>query len=138
MKSVKIAELKDRLSEHLRAVEQGAEVVVADRNRPIARIVPIGSPIYQAGLDKDDVVISIDGMNTTSAVEVEQAVARRRPGDMLSIVFERRGRRVTSTIRLIADPGVELVTAEEAKQAITPAQKSFRDAWLGSAARNTF
>ncbi len=42
MKSVRIAELKDRLSEHLRAVEQGAEVVVMDRTRPIARIVPIG------------------------------------------------------------------------------------------------
>lgn len=41
MKTVKIAELKDRLSEHLRAVERGAEVVVTDRNRPIARIVPI-------------------------------------------------------------------------------------------------
>lgn len=41
MKSVRIAELKDRLSEHLRAVEGGAEVVVTDRNRPIARIVPV-------------------------------------------------------------------------------------------------
>lgn len=41
MKRVKIAELKDRLSEHLRAVEKGAEVVVMDRNRPIARIVPL-------------------------------------------------------------------------------------------------
>jgi prevent-host-death family protein len=40
MKHVRIAELKDRLSEHLRAVENGAEVVVMDRNRPIARIVP--------------------------------------------------------------------------------------------------
>ena len=39
MKSVKIAELKDSLSEHLRAVEKGAEIVVSDRNRPIARIV---------------------------------------------------------------------------------------------------
>jgi prevent-host-death family protein len=41
MKSVKIAELKDRLSEHLRAVERGAEVIVTDRNRPIARIIPV-------------------------------------------------------------------------------------------------
>jgi prevent-host-death family protein len=40
MRTVKIAELKDRLSEHLRAVEQGAEFTVTDRNRPIARIVP--------------------------------------------------------------------------------------------------
>jgi len=41
MKTVKIAELKDKLSEHLRAVENGAEVLVTDRNRPIARLVPV-------------------------------------------------------------------------------------------------
>ena len=41
MKSVKIAELKDKLSEHLRAVEAGDEVIVTDRNRPIARIIAV-------------------------------------------------------------------------------------------------
>ena len=41
MKSVKIAELKDKLSEHLRAVEAGEEVIVTDRNRPIARIISV-------------------------------------------------------------------------------------------------
>lgn len=44
MRRVKIAELKDRLSEHLRAVEKGAEVEVTDRDRPIARIVPLPTP----------------------------------------------------------------------------------------------
>lgn len=43
MTRVRIAELKDRLSEHLRAVEQGGEVVVLDRDRPIARIVPLAA-----------------------------------------------------------------------------------------------
>lgn len=42
-RSVKIAELKDQLSKHLRAVERGAEVEVTDRDRPIARIVPVGA-----------------------------------------------------------------------------------------------
>lgn len=32
MKSVKLAELKDKLSKHLRAVEAGEEVLVTDRN----------------------------------------------------------------------------------------------------------
>lgn len=41
MKRIGIAELKDHLSEHLRAVEQGGEVIVLDRKRPIARIVPM-------------------------------------------------------------------------------------------------
>ncbi len=40
MKRVRIAELKDHLSEHLRAVEGGAEMEVTDRNRPIARLLP--------------------------------------------------------------------------------------------------
>jgi prevent-host-death family protein len=44
MTTVKIADLKDHLSAHLRAVEAGAEIVVTDRNRPIARIVPVAQP----------------------------------------------------------------------------------------------
>ncbi|MHB8512334.1 MAG: type II toxin-antitoxin system Phd/YefM family antitoxin [Actinomycetota bacterium] len=41
MSKVKIAELKNHLSEYLRRVERGAEIVVTDRDRPIARIVPV-------------------------------------------------------------------------------------------------
>jgi prevent-host-death family protein len=44
MKRVKIAELKDHLSQHLRAVEAGDEVLVTDRQRPIARILPVVDP----------------------------------------------------------------------------------------------
>lgn len=41
MKRVKIADLKNHLSQHLRAVEQGAEIEVTDRRRPIVRLVPV-------------------------------------------------------------------------------------------------
>lgn len=41
MKRVKIAELKDQLSKHLRAVERGGRVEVTDRDRPIAWIIPV-------------------------------------------------------------------------------------------------
>jgi len=37
---VKIAELKSKLSEYLRSVRRGNEVVIKDRETPIARIVP--------------------------------------------------------------------------------------------------
>jgi prevent-host-death family protein len=43
MKRVKIAEFKSQLSRHLRAVEGGAEIEITDRDRPIARVVPIAS-----------------------------------------------------------------------------------------------
>jgi len=40
MSSVRIADLKARLSEHLRAVRRGRTLTVLDRETPIARIVP--------------------------------------------------------------------------------------------------
>ena len=42
MKRVGVAELKDSLSRHLRAVEAGEEIEVTDRDRAIARIIPVG------------------------------------------------------------------------------------------------
>lgn len=44
MKRVKIAELKAQLSRHLRSVENGEEIEVTDRDRPIVRIVPVRAP----------------------------------------------------------------------------------------------
>jgi len=41
---VGIRELKNNLSHHLDQVREGAEVVVTDRGRPIARLVPIDGP----------------------------------------------------------------------------------------------
>ena len=43
LKSVNIAELKNRLSVYLNEVRAGQEVLVRDRNTPIARIVPIAN-----------------------------------------------------------------------------------------------
>jgi prevent-host-death family protein len=40
MSRVRVAELKSRLSEHLRKARAGRPVTVLDRNTPIARIVP--------------------------------------------------------------------------------------------------
>jgi prevent-host-death family protein len=40
MRTVRIAELKARLSEHLRAVRKGRTLTVLDRDTPVARIVP--------------------------------------------------------------------------------------------------
>lgn len=37
---VKIAEFKSRLSEYLRRVRRGQEIIVKDRETPIARVVP--------------------------------------------------------------------------------------------------
>lgn len=40
MRTVNIAELKARLSSHIQFVRDGEEILVCDRNKPVARIVP--------------------------------------------------------------------------------------------------
>ena len=41
MRTVNIAELKNNLSAYLEQVKNGEELVVKDRNRPVARLVPL-------------------------------------------------------------------------------------------------
>ena len=41
MKITPISELKARLSEYLNQVKSGTEVLVTDRGKPVARIIPI-------------------------------------------------------------------------------------------------
>lgn len=47
MSDVRIAELKARLSEHLRSVRHGGTITVLDRETPIARIVPVAAPTLE-------------------------------------------------------------------------------------------
>ena len=48
MRSATVSKLKATLSEHLARVKAGEEVVVTERGKPIAKIVPIGRE--QAGV----------------------------------------------------------------------------------------
>lgn len=41
MRAVNIADLKNNLSRYLNEVRRGAEVLIKDRNKPIAKIVPL-------------------------------------------------------------------------------------------------
>jgi len=55
MKQVKIADLKNNLSRHLAHVRAGGDLIVLDRDMPIARVVPFiaGPPAGRAGRPQD-------------------------------------------------------------------------------------
>jgi prevent-host-death family protein len=46
VRTVNIADLKAHLSAHLQHVQNGEEVIVCDRNRPVARITPVAFDNY--------------------------------------------------------------------------------------------
>ena len=43
MQTVNIADLKNNLSAYLEQVKNGEELIVKDRNRPVARLIPLTS-----------------------------------------------------------------------------------------------
>jgi len=102
------------------------------QGRPrVAGASPFGSPAYEAGLDRDDVILAVGGKNVTSAVDIERVVSAGAPGQQIPIVFERRGVRVNAMLRLIEDPRVEITPAETLGQSLTAEQRRFREEWLG-------
>lgn len=96
----------------------------------------IGSPLYKAGLDDGDVIHSIGGTQINNARDVQQILASHAPGDELSVTFTSFGEEYESTVTLAEDPTLELVTFEQAGKELTEEMKQFREAWLGSKAKN--
>ncbi len=78
--------------------------------------VTAGGGADDAGMEKDDVVISINSVETKSMPELQEQVARYRPGNKIKVGFIREGVRKTSTI-VLKNRGntTELVNARKGK-----------------------
>ena len=81
MTTVRIAELKARLSEHLRSVRNGRTLTVLDRDTPVARIVPYAAePIEMRRA-------------TRRLRDLQLPSAPASPTDSLAVLLEDRRRR---------------------------------------------
>jgi predicted metalloprotease with PDZ domain len=107
----------------------GGGGLVVGRGRGAATLVPFGTPLYEAGVDFDDVIKPIDGQPATQAAW--NALSQRKPGDSVTFALRRRdGQMVTTKATLAEDPRILVVPVEAAGLSPTPAQRAFRQAWL--------
>jgi predicted metalloprotease with PDZ domain len=91
------------------------------------------SALYKAGVDRDDLIVAIDGVNVTSQQAFEQVLARHKPGAQVALRYVRRsGETVNTTLTFEEDPRIEIIPIEQAGGTLTAEQKQFRDRWLGS------
>jgi predicted metalloprotease with PDZ domain len=91
-------------------------------------LVPWGSPAFKAGLEQGDTIVAVSGRPYTV-----DAIKDRKPGDTITLTVRRvDGRTEELTLSFAEDPALEAVPIESAKGTLTPQQKAFRDAWLGS------
>jgi predicted metalloprotease with PDZ domain len=91
----------------------------------------IGTPLYDAGLDRGDQVIAIDRLNITGQGRWDSAIRRYEPGDTAVIRYIQRGVERSAEITFEEDRRVEVVSFESADLEVSDAQLAFREAWLG-------
>ncbi|MBQ4913113.1 M61 family metallopeptidase [Maribacter sp. MMG018] len=90
----------------------------------------IGTPAYITGLDKGDVITSINGQDFPKDIQFDEFIARFKPNDVLSINFERFGNAKTTKVKLLSDPNYTIGLQE--KYGDTPSKKQLNDRkdWL--------
>ena len=103
----------------------------------ITAAVPFDSPAYAAGLDRDDVIVAVGDMPIKAASDFVRILGIHKPGEKITLTFERHGTRTTTMLTVGEDPRRELLPVEQTGAQPTDAQRRFREAWLGSQVRNT-
>jgi predicted metalloprotease with PDZ domain len=99
----------------------------------VATLVDPLWPAYGAGLDQDDELQWVNGLRLRSTTDLTMVLSRHRPGDRIEIIYtDRTGRARAGNVALLEDPHVEVVPLEATGRTLTPAQRVFRDNWLGS------
>ena len=92
----------------------------------------VGTPLYDAGLDRGDRIVSLGGKALTSEAGLQEILGGVTPGDRLSVDFVQRGATLSRTIIVGEDPRLEGVTFEKSGERVTPAIRAFRERWLAS------
>ncbi len=100
----------------LRGEDEGLRVVGATL---------VGTPLYEAGVDRGDLIRSVDGRGVRSEEELDALLAARAPGDEVTLAFRSRGSEVEATVVLQEDPTLAAVPTPGAPAA----RLAFRDAW---------
>jgi predicted metalloprotease with PDZ domain len=108
---------------------QGWSGAQIDASGKVMQLVPWGTPAFHAGLEQDDVITSVES-------KTYQSFKGRKPGERLRLEVRRlTGKTVSLVLTLAEDPALEAVAVEDAGGTLSPAQKAFREHWLGSKVR---
>ena len=89
-----------------------------------------GSAAETIGLKKGDVIVAVNGKNVTKLAELQEIIARHRPGDKISVTYMRDKKRTTKEVTVKNEQGNTKVVKEAdmevlgaAFKELTPEQK---------------
>ena len=109
---------------------RGAAQIVAPLT--INSNVLVGSPLYDAGLERGDRIIGLDGKELTAETDFRAAIAAHKPGDKVTIAFEGRAGRRDASMTIIENPALNVAAFEDVGMNATDDQLKFRAKWLST------
>src|ERR1700744_3787853 len=92
----------------------------------------IGTPIYKAGLDVDDIILKADGKEVKDIQTFNDIVAGKNIGDKIVVNYKNRTGDHEGAIVLEESPNLEVVPFEKAGKELTKEQTDFRNNWLST------
>jgi predicted metalloprotease with PDZ domain len=91
----------------------------------------VGTPVYDAGLDRGDQVLAIDRLKIQSQAQWDAALERYEPGDTATIHYIQREIERSAEFTFVEDNTLELITYESDEQKLSRSKRIFREGWLG-------
>lgn len=92
----------------------------------------VGTGLYEAGVNKGDLVLLLDGQPVTSYPELNFIVGTRKIGDELEVQYSHLGRLKKGTFKLKQENQVLLVPKEKFSIRLEEKEQILRDNWLSS------
>ncbi len=106
----------------------GNSLMEVDGGFQLRRNAIKGTPLYEAGIQSTDLITSIGGRTILPGVEVEEILEERRPGQTITIKYERFGEERTARIRLMEDQSYQTNLIRRPTRTV----RAKRDVWLGT------
>lgn len=94
----------------------------------------IGSPLYNAGLDRGDKIVRIDTSALSSKLAFDSLLAAHKSSDVATIEYESREGKKTAKLTFAAPSSLEVVPFEYDLRPVDSVMTGFRNAWLGNKA----
>jgi len=101
----------------------------------VASTTIAGTPVYAAGVHRDDQIVALGGRPVANQGDWDAAVRDARPGATLDLLFVSRGTERRVTLTVAPDPRFMLAPVEATGGTLTDAQRAFRERWLGATPR---
>ncbi|QQS47728.1 MAG: M61 family metallopeptidase [Acidobacteriota bacterium] len=110
----------------------GAQLQAQNNQLTTGRGVAMNGPLYRAGIDRGDAILTFDGQAVGKPLDVEAILEKHKPGDSVAVEVMQRGVKRTVQVTLEEDPQIAVAAWETTGRELTPEMKKLREAWLGA------